>query len=62
MQEMAQSLRKSSPRSLLTWINSPNTKKIQQKMVNRISYLKMLASNKNSYVSDIAKLAGSDDV
>eukprot|EP00347_Sterkiella_histriomuscorum_P018862 403343887 len=45
---------KSSPRSLLNWINSPNTKKIQQKMANRIGYLKFLSQNKNAYISDLA--------
>jgi hypothetical protein len=48
------SQKKSSPRSLLNWINSPNTKRIQQKMANRINYLKFLAGNKNALMSDIA--------
>jgi hypothetical protein len=29
-----------SPRSLLNWINSSNTKKTQKRMTNRIEYLK----------------------
>jgi hypothetical protein len=50
----AKSLRKQSPRSLLNWINSPNTKQVQKKMANRIGYLKFIASNKNALLSDIA--------
>jgi hypothetical protein len=46
--------RKSSPRSLLTWINSPNTKRVQQKMANRVSYLKFLSQNKDTLMSDMA--------
>ena len=48
------SVQKSSPRSLLTWINSPNTKRVQQKMANRVGYLKFLANNKDALVSDVA--------
>ena len=38
----------SSPRSLLNWSNSPNTKQIQKKMANRIHYLKHLHKNKHT--------------
>ena len=48
------SFKKSSPRSLLNWINSPNTKRVQQKMANRVSYLKFLSQNKHALMSDIA--------
>ena len=50
------SAKRSSPRSLLSWINSPNTKRVQQKMANRVSYLKMLAQHKNTLLSDVAAL------
>ena len=32
-----------SPRSLLNWINSSNTKKTQKRMTNRIEYLKQIS-------------------
>lgn len=35
-------------------MNSPNTQKIQQKMANRVQYLKFLSKNKNAYMSEIA--------
>lgn len=44
---------KASPRSLQTWMSSPNTKRVQKKMANRITYLKMIASNKNALMSDL---------
>ena len=52
--------KKTSPRSLLSWINSPNTKRVQQKMANRISYLQFLSQNKNSLVQDVAVLEQND--
>ena len=35
--------RSTTPRSLLNWINSSNSKKVQKRMTNRIHYLKHLS-------------------
>lgn len=48
---------RSSPRSLMNWMNSSNTKNVQKKMANRVNYLKFLAQNKNAYISDVAVLS-----
>jgi hypothetical protein len=32
-----------TPRSLLNWINSSNTKKVQQRITNRMQYLKQMS-------------------
>jgi hypothetical protein len=35
-----------TPRSLLNWINSSNTKRVQQRITNRIQYLKQMSHNR----------------
>ena len=60
MDTLRKSHKRASPRSLLNWINSPNTKNIQQKMANRIHYLKFLSQNKNALMSDIAAVDHND--
>jgi hypothetical protein len=35
-----------TPRSLLNWINSSNTKRVQQRITNRIQYLKQMSQNR----------------
>lgn len=51
--------RSTTPRSLLKWINSSNTKKVQKRMTNRIQYLKQLSLQKGE--GAIAASLGYDD-
>ena len=41
-------------KTLNNWTQHANTKRIKDKMQNRIAYLKFLSENKNSFLSEVA--------